>query len=117
MNAGASGMSALCAQHDLALMMRKFFEMFLRARLALKFSHGQDPSASEAAFSLCPGEPAQGRIAAGIVVASTHCTAQVPRRRGISTIANGLSAACEWHATRCPRFACANTSAALPSAD
>src|SRR6266508_1810562 len=34
---------AVCAQHDLALMMRNFSEMFLRARRALEFSHDQDP--------------------------------------------------------------------------
>jgi hypothetical protein len=31
---------AICAQHDLALMMRNFSNMFLRARRALEFSHG-----------------------------------------------------------------------------
>src|ERR1700704_1387792 len=31
---------ARCAQHDLALMMRNFSNMFLRARRALEFSHG-----------------------------------------------------------------------------
>src|SRR3981189_1698456 len=30
---------AICAQHDLALMMRNFSNMFLRARRALEFSH------------------------------------------------------------------------------
>src|SRR3981189_3610909 len=34
---------AICAQHDLALMMRNFSNMFLRARRALEFSHGLDP--------------------------------------------------------------------------
>src|SRR4030088_1808055 len=35
---------AICAQHDLALMMRNFSNMFLRARRALEFSHGLDPN-------------------------------------------------------------------------
>src|SRR6266511_5532804 len=39
---------AVCAQHDLALMMRNFSEMFLRPRRALEFSHGQDPEPTSA---------------------------------------------------------------------
>src|SRR4030088_1279154 len=34
---------AICAQHDLALMMRNDSNMFLRARRAFEFSHGLDP--------------------------------------------------------------------------
>src|SRR5712675_2398595 len=39
---------AICAQHDLALMMRNFSNMFLRARRALEFSHGLGQEATYA---------------------------------------------------------------------
>src|SRR4051812_25414927 len=48
---------AICAQHDLALMMRNFSNMFLRARRALEFSHGLDPKAAIEPSSLLRATP------------------------------------------------------------
>src|SRR5712675_2083765 len=79
---------AICAQHDLALMMRNFSNMFLRARRALEFSHGLGQSATsrfvraESALASTPdiGEPDCPVSVVPTAEVSLHCSSNSSAR-------------------------------------
>src|SRR5262249_30220768 len=51
------------AQHHFDSMMRNFFEMFLRARRALEFSHSQDPQRSSSGQTCCAAQDSPSVLA------------------------------------------------------
>src|SRR5882724_477514 len=87
---------AICAQHDLALMMRNFSNMFLRARRALEFSHGLDRQPTLATLKrrsaavLCYPFGSETREALASEPPRIH---HPPRHRSTCVAARGASAA------------------------